>query len=53
MKLRVLQENSAAVLKLRKTDRIEMTRRTHPSSQFEQFTIDKDAQITITRIDVF
>ena len=30
-----------------------MTRKAHPSSQFEQFTIDQGAQITITRIDVF
>ena len=30
-----------------------MTYHVHPSSQFEQFTIDQGAQITITRIDVF
>ena len=30
-----------------------MTRQAHPSSQFEQFTIDQGAQITISRIDVF
>ena len=36
----VLQENSATVLNVLKTDRMEMTRQAHPSSQFEQFTID-------------
>ena len=30
-----------------------MIRHAHPSSQFEQFTIDYRAQITIIRIDVF
>ena len=32
---------------------LEMTCHAYPSSQFEQFTIDQGAQITITRIDVF
>ena len=36
----VPQENSATVLNVLKTDRMEMTRQAHPSSQFEQFTID-------------
>ena len=36
----LLQENLDTVLSMRKTDRIEMTRHAHPSSQFEQFTID-------------